>query len=100
MVITRGRAGCVYFTPEFSGEVASFAVEAVDATGAGDGFMAGLLQGLLAEPGAFRDEARLRELCRFANAVGALTTLQRGAIPALPERERVWNFLSNRGSRM
>jgi fructokinase len=39
MVVTRGRAGCVYFTPEFSGEVASFAVEAVDATGAGDGFM-------------------------------------------------------------
>ncbi|MFO1423362.1 MAG: PfkB family carbohydrate kinase [Candidatus Competibacteraceae bacterium] len=100
MVVTRGRAGCVYFTPEFSGEVASFAVEAVDATGAGDGFMAGLLQGLLADPGAFRDEARLRELCRFANAVGALTTLQRGAIPALPERERVWNFLGSRGSRM
>ncbi|MDS4019408.1 MAG: PfkB family carbohydrate kinase [Candidatus Competibacter sp.] len=93
VVVTRGCAGCVYFTPEFSGEVKSFAVEAVDATGAGDGFVAGLLQGLLAEPATFRDEARLRELCRFANAVGALATLERGAIPALPDRERVLDFL-------
>lgn len=96
MVITRGRAGCVYFTPDFSGEVESFTVEAVDATGAGDGFVAGLLQGLLAEPATFRDEARLRELCRFANAVGALATLERGAIPALPDHERVLDFLSGR----
>ena len=93
MVVTRGRAGCFYFTPEYSGTVAGFTVEAVDATGAGDGFMAGLLQGLLADPATFRDEARLRELCRFANAVGALTTTARGAIPALPDRERVRDFL-------
>jgi fructokinase len=96
MVVTRGRAGCVYFTPEISGEVESFAVEAVDATGAGDGFVAGLLQGLLAEPATLQDEARLRGLCRFANAVGALATLERGAIPALPDRERVLDFLRHR----
>ena len=93
MVVTRGRAGCVYFTPNFSGEVASFTVEAVDATGAGDGFVAGLLQGLLADPSVVQDETRLRELCRFANAVGALATTERGAIPALPNRERVREFL-------
>lgn len=96
MVVTRGRAGCVYFTPAVTGEVASFTVEAVDTTGAGDGFVAGLLQGLLADPAIFQDEARLRELCRFANAVGALATTVRGAIPALPERERVQRFLNNR----
>jgi fructokinase len=95
MVVTRGRAGCVYFTPEFTGAVESFTVEAVDATGAGDGFVAGLLQGLLADPATFQDETRLRELCRFANAVGALATLERGAIPALPERERVRRFLGD-----
>lgn len=93
MVVTRGRAGCVYFTREFTGAVESFTVEAIDATGAGDGFVAGLLQGLLADPATFRDEARLRELCRFANAVGALATTERGAIPALPDRERVLDFL-------
>lgn len=96
MVVTRGRAGCVYFTPQFTGMVESFTVEAVDATGAGDGFVAGLLQGLLADPATIQDETRLRELCRFANAVGALATTQRGAIPALPERERVLDFLHSR----
>ncbi|TVR65762.1 MAG: fructokinase [Candidatus Competibacteraceae bacterium] len=96
MVITRGRAGCAYFTRDFSGTVESFPVEAVDTTGAGDGFVAGLLQGLLADPATVQDEARLRELCRFANAVGALATTARGAIPALPERERVRDFLSSR----
>ncbi|MCB1822039.1 MAG: fructokinase, partial [Candidatus Competibacteraceae bacterium] len=58
-----------------------------------DGFVAGLLQGVLADPTIVRDEARLRELCRFANAVGALATTQRGAIPALPNREQVQEFL-------
>lgn len=93
MVVTRGHGGCAYVTPDFFGEVPSFTVEAVDATGAGDGFVAGLLQGLLADPSTFQDEARLRELCRFANAVGALATTQRGAIPALPDREQVLRFL-------
>ncbi|MBK8508635.1 MAG: fructokinase [Candidatus Competibacteraceae bacterium] len=93
IVATRGRAGCVYYTPAFTGAVDSFAVEAVDATGAGDGFVAGLLQGLLADPTIVQDESRLRELCRFASAVGALATLQRGAIPALPNRRRVLDFL-------
>lgn len=93
LTITRGRAGCAYHTPYSFGEVEGFAVEAVDATGAGDGFTAGLLQGLLADPSVLQDEARLCELCRFANAVGALTTLKRGAIPALPDREQVLRFL-------
>jgi fructokinase len=93
MVVTRGRAGCSYFTPHFTGDVASFSVPAVDATGAGDGFMAGLLQGVLADPTVFQDETRLRALCRFANAIGALATTQRGAISALPNQQQVREFL-------
>lgn len=96
MIVTRGRAGCTYFTPGFSGDVASFTVNAVDATGAGDGFVAGLLQGVIADPAIMQNETRLRELCRFANAVGALATTQRGAIPALPDRQKVQDFLSRR----
>ncbi|MDV7392307.1 PfkB family carbohydrate kinase, partial [Arthrospira platensis SPKY1] len=64
MVVTRGRAGCVYFTRDFTGTVEGFPVEAVDTTGAGDGFVAGLLQGLFADPTTLQDEGRLRELCR------------------------------------
>ncbi|MGB4945708.1 MAG: PfkB family carbohydrate kinase [Candidatus Competibacter denitrificans] len=93
MVATRGRDGCAYFTPSFTGAAKTFTVEAVDATGAGDGFVAGLLQGVLADPTAFTDKTKLGELCRFANAVGALATTIRGAIPALPDRKKVLEFL-------
>jgi fructokinase len=96
MVVTLGAAGCVYFTPDFDGVVVGFAVESVDATGAGDGFVAGLLQGLVNDRAAARDQARLREICRLACAVGALATTERGAIPALPTRERVQRFLDER----
>jgi fructokinase len=94
LVVTLGSAGCVYFTPAFDGVVVGFSVAAIDATGAGDGFVAGLLHGLLTDRGVPDEAARLRELCRLANAVGALTTTERGAIPALPTMERVRAFLA------
>ncbi len=94
LVITRGKAGCRYVTPVFAGEVSGFSVEAVDTTGAGDAFVAGLLKSLLDQPDAFDDEAQLRAICRYANAVGALTTTQRGAIPALPTAQQVAEFLT------
>ena len=93
LVVTLGKAGCKYVTPAFSGSVSGFAVKSVDTTGAGDGFVAGLLKGLLAHPHADGDEAQLRTICRYANAVGALTTTERGAIPSLPTAERVEGFL-------
>ena len=96
MVVTLGAAGCIYFTPDHEGVVVGFSVQAVDATGAGDGFVAGLLQGLLRDRTAAGDPQRLREICRLACAVGALTTTQRGAIPALPTLERVRHFLEER----
>jgi fructokinase len=94
MAITRGRAGCTFLTPDAAGDVLGFAVRAVDTTGAGDGFMAGLLAGLLRRPGALGDPEALREICRFANAVGALTTTARGAIPALPSEAEVLALIS------
>src|SRR5918999_4614042 len=93
MVVTMGAAGCVYFTSDFSGVVLGFGVEAIDATGAGDGFVAGLLHGLLADWDGRKDEACVRSICRTANAVGALATTERGAIPALPTLDRVRRFL-------
>jgi len=84
MVVTLGAAGCVYFTADLEGVVTGFSVEAIDTTGAGDAFVAGLLHGLLADRSAVSDLGRLRDLCRFANAVAALVTTERGAIPAMP----------------
>jgi fructokinase len=96
LTLSRGSAGSTWFTRTAQNDVPTFKVQAVDTTGAGDGFMAGLIAGLLAEPEAPDQPTRLDRLCRFANAVGALTTLQRGAIPALPTRAAVETFLESR----
>ena len=97
MVITYGAKGCVWLTRDGEGRLAGFEVEAVEATGAGDGFTAGLLTGLLTEPDAPLDPAHLQTICRFACAVGAITTTGRGAIPSLPDRATVERFLKQRG---
>lgn len=95
LVVTRGKHGCAYFTQDFWGTVPGFQVDPVDTTGAGDGFVAGLLKGLLENPDCWNDEDRLINICRFANAVGAITTTERGAIPALPTLSQVEAFLSS-----
>lgn len=94
-VVTLGAAGAAYAAASgAAGEVSGFAVRAVDTTGAGDGFMAGILvqlQPVLAAGGrlAGLGEAELREMIRFANGVGALVVTAPGAIPALPDRAAV-----------
>jgi fructokinase len=98
MVVTMGARGSAYLTATLEGTVPGFEVEAVDATGAGDGFVAGFLQGLIQDRAVIRDETRLRALCRFANAVGAITTTQRGAIPSLPTKDCVDAFLVQHSS--
>jgi len=98
VVVTLGAEGSFFYTDTAAGHVPGNAVKAVDTTGAGDGFVAGLLSGLLAycEPGkayVFPGKAELEACCRLANAVGALATTKRGAIPALPTRDQVEKFL-------
>ena len=95
LVVTRGPQGCYYMTKQFAGELPGLKVSAVDTTGAGDAFMAGMIHGLLRKPDALGNEFALRELCKFANANGAITTTQRGAIPALPTRAQIETFLGS-----
>ncbi|MFN8483328.1 MAG: PfkB family carbohydrate kinase [Anaerolineae bacterium] len=94
LLVTHGREGSTYITPTFSGSVPGFPVPSVDTTGAGDGFMAAALKGLLERADAYADPSAMAEICRFANAVGAITTLERGGIPALPTVAQVEAFLA------
>ncbi len=94
MLVTRGRQGCLGLTADRSVAVPGLKVEAVDATGAGDGFMAGFLaERLRAGPAALSADG-LAAALRFATATGALTTTCPGVIPALPTRRAVEDLLS------
>lgn len=96
MIVTYGPKGSRYITPDFDGFVPSFEITAVDATGAGDGCTAGFLSRLLKDPDLLGSEDKLAAACRFANAVGAITAIKRGAINALPTEKEVEDFLSTR----
>lgn len=91
-VLTHGADG---MTVVADGEVASFEafdVDVVDATGAGDAFVAGLIdQWVVGERG-------MAEGVRFAAAVAAINCTSRFTQPGLPTRQRVREFLAERVS--
>lgn len=82
VVVTLGARGALYVDADEHFLVAPFAVDAIDATAAGDAFC-GTLAASLAEGLAMRNS-----LCRAA-AAGALATTVRGASPSLPTRDAV-----------
>lgn len=109
IAVTRGGSGCELHVRRGSASaripVPGFAVRAVDGTGAGDGFTAGLLRVLQRELGG--DRGATAEALdwdasddfwyaagRFANAVGALVVTKRGGIPAMPVLAEVEEFLN------
>lgn len=101
LAITRGAQGShIAWGANQTLSVPGFAVEPIDTTGAGDGFVAALLSGLLdhglTTPEALTETpaALLKQIVTQANAVGALTTTRKGAIPALPTRAELDAFLA------
>ncbi|RWW01051.1 hypothetical protein BHE74_00045656 [Ensete ventricosum] len=95
LLVTLGEKGCKYYTEDFHGIVESFAVKQIDTTGAGDAFVGALLRRIVQDQSVLQDERRLRELLRFANACGAITTTKKGAIPALPNASAAMQFLES-----
>lgn len=95
IVVTRGENGASLYTADADYHQDGFKVAAVDTTGAGDGFVAGLLTQLVEyqaqHPGQLPPA---QATLRFACAVGALATTAKGAIPALPARAQVEAFLA------
>ncbi|KAG9132518.1 hypothetical protein Leryth_008429 [Lithospermum erythrorhizon] len=94
LVVSEGSEGCRYYTKKFKGRVSSSKVNSVDTTGAGDAFVGGLLNRIALDVNICQNEKELREALRFANACGALTVTERGAIPALPTKEAVEQLLT------
>ena len=98
-LISRGGEGASYATRGFRGDVTPFAIdEVVDATGAGDAFLAATLTHLSENPGWIGDERSVRTAVRRGAAAGAQACTQFGAMQGLPTREQLEAFLAERSS--
>ncbi|CAG9620940.1 sugar kinase [Sutcliffiella rhizosphaerae] len=86
VVLKVGAKGAYYFTKEESMLVPGFPVkDVVDPVGAGDGFAAGVLSGLL-------DGLTLEQTVLRGNAVGAMATMVSGDFEGLPDRLEIERF--------
>ncbi len=105
MIVTLDSRGAYFSSRHGSKIVPGFSVQLVEATGAGDGFNAGVLSGLLpyVKGNDNRRQAldaivpeQFTVLIQRANAIGALACTKAGAIPALPSKQELDAFLSSR----
>ena len=92
VLVSKGPEGAFYATREFRGGVPAFDIgEAVDATGAGDAFLAAALVHLSDGP---LTEERVREATLRGCAAGALACTAYGAMGALPTLDELESFVS------
>lgn len=96
VAVTLGKSGVYVATKQYSARVPSIAIEAVDATGAGDAFVGAFLyqiskRGFL--HGAQIAPELLNEITAFAAIAGALNCLNKGAMSALPSLETIQSYL-------
>lgn len=90
VVLKLGAEGAYYYSDKERGHVLGFPVNrVVDPVGAGDGFAAGLLSGLL-------DDIPLEKAVERGAAVGALVTMVKGDVEGLPDRSRLDAFIDGK----
>jgi ribokinase len=85
VVMTLGEQGALLVTSEGAFRVPAIRVKAVDTTGAGDAFNAGLAVSLASG-------TTLEEAVRFAVVTGGLAVTKEGVIPSLPRLAEVTNY--------
>jgi fructokinase len=92
--VSLGPDGAFYASKEFSGSVPAFEIEAVDATGAGDAFLAAVLVHLSGETW---NEEKVRDATVRGSAAGALACTGYGAMGPLPTKDELERFMSGGG---
>ncbi len=88
VVIKLGPKGAYACCRDFTGYVPAFDIDAVDTTGSGDAFCAGLIHSLL-------DKSSAEEALVFASACGAFGALHLGAATAPFSREALEAFITH-----
>ena len=97
VLISMGGEGAFYATRGFDGNLPRFEIDkVVDATGAGDAFLAATLAHLSESPGWLSNEAVVLEAVRRGTAAGALACTDYGAMRALPTGEELERFMAVR----
>jgi ribokinase len=91
VVMTLGERGALIVTPSSSTHISAVRLSAVDTTGAGDAFNAGLAT-------ALASGSSLEAAVQFAVVTGGLAVTKEGVIPALPGRNEVRRFYQERGT--
>ncbi len=94
LCVTLGKRGSIGVFNDMTCRAESIPVKAVDTTGAGDAFYAGVLSKLDGKKLSELDERTLGGILSFANVCGALTAGGFGAIDACPDRETVEKILN------
>ena len=90
VVMTLGERGALIVTSSSSTHVPAAPMSAVDTTGAGDAFNAGLAT-------ALASGASLEAAVQLAVATGGLAVTREGVIPSLPSRDEVRDFYRKSG---
>jgi fructokinase len=96
VLVTDGSGEISYCLSDYEDKLPAFSVDTVDTTGAGDGFVAGFVHQLCQQglQQSFATAESVRNIVRYACAVGALITLKPGAIAAQPTAAEVEAFLT------
>ncbi|OPJ60586.1 carbohydrate kinase family protein [Clostridium oryzae] len=95
LIITRGKDGVSAFYKGYKVTVNGYKVKAVDTTGAGDSFIGAFLYQICNNKLDIMniEKSEIKDILKFSNAVAALTTMNKGAISALPSLETVEKFM-------
>jgi sugar/nucleoside kinase (ribokinase family) len=93
VIIKLGERGAYARCADFTGYIPAFVIDAVDTTGSGDAFCAGLIHSLL-------NGWRTEEALEFACACGAFSALHMGAATARLSQPVIMDFIRNTNRRM
>ncbi len=97
ILVTDGERGSYLYTKDYKLFTKSYKVNCIDATGAGDAFIAGILYKILSSTQSFdnilNNQQCLKEYMSFANCNAGLTTTKKGVFSALPTLLDINNFI-------